>query len=489
MERKDQLALAILLGGACGGILLTSLSYRIRDIFFFLMVTLSAVTEFIDVNFVSKEWYRGTTCGFEVSLVDVISLSVLISTLIRPRPGEKRWFWPASFGLMLIYFLFAAFTVSISDPKIFGLFELSKMLRTFIMFFATAFYLRTERELKIFLYALGAIVCYEGGGAIVQRYLYHVHRVYVSLDDSNSLSMYLCTTAPIFVAVITSKCSKYLKVVGAVAIGLAFIGVLLTISRAGLMDMLIVLFATAICTVSYRISLKKTLLVLVVLLAMGGAMAKAWKTLGQRFAQDSLKNEYSAKHEQNRGYYIRIAAAIAEDSSFGVGLNNWSYWVSNKYGPRLGWYFVPYMGTDQKPGQKVPPGRNIDDPQAAPAHSLAALTAGEMGIGGLVILTLLWLRWLLMGASFLWPRTPDPMRRIAIGIFFGMCGTFFQSMTEWVFRQTPIYFTFHILLGVLVSLAYIRKCERRARKEAQRELEEREEQAYWAEHIATAENY
>src|SRR3569833_55160 len=489
MERKDQLALAILLGGAFGGILLTTLSYRIRDIFFFLMVTLSAVTEFIDVNFVSKEWYRGTTCGFEVSLVDVISLSVLISTLIRPRPGEKRWFWPASFGLMLIYFLFAAFTVSISDPKIFGLFELSKMIRTFIMFFATAYYLRSERELKIFLYALGAIVCYEGGGAIVQRYLYHVHRVYVSLDDSNSLSMYLCTTAPIFVAVITSKCSKYLKALGALAIGLAFIGVLLTISRAGLMDMLIVLFATAICTVSYRISLKKTILVLVVLLAMGGAMAKAWKTLGQRFAQDSLKNEYSAKHEQNRGYYIRIAAAIAEDSSFGVGLNNWSYWVSNKYGPRLGWYFVPYMGTDQKPGQKVPPGRNIDDPQAAPAHSLAALTAGEMGIGGLVILTLLWVRWLLMGASFLRPRTPGPMSRIAIGIFFGKCGTFFQSMTEWVFRQTPIYFTFHILLGELVSLVYIRKCERRALKEAQKELAEREEQAYWSDHIAAAENY
>ena len=69
MEQKYQLALALLLGGACGGILLTSLSYRIRDIFFFLMVTLSAVTEFIDVNFVSREWYRGTTCGYEVSLV------------------------------------------------------------------------------------------------------------------------------------------------------------------------------------------------------------------------------------------------------------------------------------------------------------------------------------------------------------------------------------------------------------------------------------
>lgn len=489
MERKDQIALAILLGSAFGGILLTSLSYRIRDLFFIMMVTLSAVTEYIDVNFVSRDWYRGTTCGFEVSMVDMVSLSVLVSTLIRPRPGEKRWFWPSSFGLMLIYFLFASFTVAIADPKIFGLFELSKMIRGFVMFLAAAFYLRSERELKIFLYALGTIVCYEGLSALTQRYYWGIHRVYGSVDDSNSLSMYLCTTAPVLVAAMTSKCSKYLKALAAAGVGIAFIGVILTISRAGLMAMLLMLFATVITTISYRITLKKVLISLAVMLVMGGALAKAWKTVGERFAHDSLKNEYGAKHEQNRGYYIRIAAAIAEDSSFGVGLNNWSYWVSNKYGPRLGWYFIPYLTTDQKPGQKVPPGRNIDDPQAAPAHSLPALTAGEMGLGGLILLGFLWARWLFLGATFLWPRTPDPMRRIAVGIFFGMCGTLFQSMTEWVFRQTPIYFTFHILLGVLVSLAYIRKRERRARKEAQKELEEREEQAYWAEHIATAENY
>ncbi len=86
----------------------------------------------------------------------------------------------------------------------------------------------------------------------MQRYLFHVHRVYASLDDSNSLSMYLCGTAPVFVAVITSKCSKFLKAYGALAIGLAFIGVLLTISRAGLIAMLTVLLATALVTISYK---------------------------------------------------------------------------------------------------------------------------------------------------------------------------------------------------------------------------------------------
>jgi hypothetical protein len=489
MERKDQIAIALLLGATFGGVVLTTLSYRIRDFFFFLMVTLSAVTEYIDVNFVSKEWYRGTTCGFEVSIVDTISLSVLISLLLRPRPGEKRWFWPSTFGLMLVYFLFSAFCVAMADPKIFGLFELSKMIRGIIMFLAAAFYLRSEHELKIFLYALGTIVCYEGLSALTERYYYGVVRVYGTIDDSNSLSMYLCTTAPVFVALITSKCSKYLKTLAAAAIGLAFIGVILTISRAGLVGMLVMLAATAIATVSYRIDWKKAVITLAVLLAMCACLGKAWKTLGARFAGDTLTNEYAHKHVQNRGYYIRIALAIAQDSWFGVGPNNWSFWVSNKYGPRLGYYFVPYLTTDQKPGQKVPPGRDIDDPQAAPAHSLPALTMGEMGWGGLALLGLLWLRWLFLGATFLWPRTPDPMRRIGVGIFFGMCGTLFQSMTEWVFHQTPIYFTFNILLGVLASLAYIRKCERRARKEAERELEEREEEAYWAAHIAGAERY
>src|SRR6185437_10926111 len=242
MDAKDKIALGLLLCGACGGIVLTSLSYRLRDVFFFLMVTLSAVTEYIDVNFASREWYRGTTCGYEVSFVDVLSISLLVSAILRPRPGEKRWFWPASLGLMIFYFLFAGFCVALADPKIFGLFELSKMLRGLVMFAAAALYLRSERELRIFILALGLVVCYEGLVALDQRYMDGVNRVYATLDDSNSLSMYMCTTAPVLMAVITSRLPKYFKALAAVAIALAFVGVILTISRAGLMAIILMLF-------------------------------------------------------------------------------------------------------------------------------------------------------------------------------------------------------------------------------------------------------
>ena len=100
-----------------------------------------------------------------------------------------------------------------------------------------------------------------------------------------------------------------------------------------------------------------------------------------------------------------------------MGLNNWSYWVSNKYGPRLGYRFVPYKGTRVIPSEIVPENSNVDMAQAAPAHNLFALTLGELGIPGLILLLLLWARWFHMSGSFLRRRNSEPFRQIGIGIF------------------------------------------------------------------------
>jgi hypothetical protein len=67
-----------------------------------------------------------------------------------------------------------------------------------------------------------------------------------------------------------------------------------------------------------------------------------------------------------------------------------------------------------------------------------------------------------MGASFLFKRDPDPMRRIPVGILFGFCGMFLQCLTEWVFRHLPLYYVFHVMLGVLMSLYYIKRRANRA---------------------------
>jgi hypothetical protein len=62
-----------------------------------------------------------------------------------------------------------------------------------------------------------------------------------------------------------------------------------------------------------------------------------------------------------------------------------------------------------------------------------------------------------MGLPFLKLPRGDPMRAMGIGILFSICGIFGQSLTEWVYRQTPILFTFYILLGALAGLAHTRR--------------------------------
>jgi hypothetical protein len=123
----------------------------------------------------------------------------------------------------------------------------------------------------------------------------------------------------------------------------------------------------------------------------------------------------------------------------------------------LGYRFVPYKGTDYEPSDVVPPDSNVDMAQAAPAHNLGALTLGELGIPGLFLFALVWVRWFQMGASFISKKLPDPMRRVPIGIFFGFCGMFLQCLTEWVFRHVPLYYVFHVLLGALMSLYFIKR--------------------------------
>jgi hypothetical protein len=180
-----------------------------------------------------------------------------------------------------------------------------------------------------------------------------------------------------------------------------------------------------------------------------------WSEMQRRYATTSLQEEYFDTSVDGRGVYLRLSEAIAKDHFFGVGLNNWSYRVSRTYGPRLGYRFDDYDYLVSVYGTKNNKAF-ADAYLAAPAHNLGALTLGELGVPGLIIFVALWLRWLSMGVPFLKLPKGEPMRAMGVGILFSICGIFGQSLTEWVYRQTPILFTFYILLGALASLAHAR---------------------------------
>jgi hypothetical protein len=473
-EDKNFFGLTVLPLAIIFGVLAATASRRVRASFFFLLVVLTVATQHLDVNFISREWYRGTTRGFEFSTVDILALSVLFSSLLRPGEGRLRWYWPPGFGFVLVFFAYCCFSVAISNPQLFGLFELSKMLRGIVVFLAAAFFIQTEKELRLLIVALACTVCWQGALGLYERYHGGVFRVTGVIGDPNSLSMYLCMTAPLFVATMNSEASKKLKCVAAVALLLAIVGEVLTISRAGVATMAVVLAGVTIACLSFKLTARRVATALVALVVVVAIAAKSWHTLQARYNEATLAEEYHGKG-QGRGYYLRLAQAIVRDRLFGVGLNNWSYWVSNQYGPEQGWFFVPYVGTEHWPSDVVPPGRNLDAAQAAPAHNLGALTAGELGLPGLLLFTVLWGRWFQMGASFLIRRSPELMSRMGAGFFFGCWGVFLQSLTEWVYHQTQIFFTLNMILGALSSLHWLRRAEaRRPAQAAESRWDERE---------------
>jgi len=145
MQPKDFIGLVLAVIGVLSGIAVLTVWRRGRDFAFVAMLVLAPMTEDYDVNFVSRDFYRGTTRGIEFSLVDILSISLLVSGLLLPRKGQSRGYWPASFGLMLLFFAYACFNVAIADPRLFGLFELSKMVRGLTIFLAVAFFVRDER--------------------------------------------------------------------------------------------------------------------------------------------------------------------------------------------------------------------------------------------------------------------------------------------------------------------------------------------------------
>ncbi|PYM16701.1 MAG: hypothetical protein DME18_00820, partial [Verrucomicrobia bacterium] len=303
MELKDLAALFLMAVAISAGVLTTCLSQRARDAAFFLLILASAITDRVDVNFVTRYWYRAATRGFEFSLVDILAVSLLVSSLLLPRPGHRRCFWPASLGAMTIYFLYCCFSVAISEPKLFGLFELSKIVRGMIVFLAAAMFVQSERELRILVLALGCAICLQGVLALKHRYVNGVYRVTGSLLDPNSLSMYLCTVAPVFVAAANSNFPKYLRHFSLLCCGTASVTILLTISRAGIPIFALVVVGATLACASLRITFRKAAAVFLVCAAVSGVVYKSWDTLMARYGQASLKDEYLGDQFENRGSY------------------------------------------------------------------------------------------------------------------------------------------------------------------------------------------
>lgn len=469
METKHIIALIVLVALSCGSVLLATFWQRLRDLAFVGMVFGGVLAERFDVQFFGQYWYRGTARGVGVSLVDVLAFAVLVASLLAPRYPRRAWFVPASFFVFLAYFAYCIFSVVSAPEWLYGVWELANIPRALLIMLAGAAFVRTRRELALLVLGLGLAVCVQALYASKQRFVSGMFRAQGTLDHANSLSMYMCLVCPALLAAGLSNFHKYLRWFALFSAGLGAVCVLLTLSRAGLPIFGLVMLGVAFFCSTWRITRRKIVVALAIAAASGVVVLKSWDQLMARYGQASLSEEILAMDGENRGIYWRWARMMVDDNPFGAGLNNWSYVVSKTYGGRVGFGYEDYDEIKKAPEKADIPSIRY----APPAHALAALTIGELGIPGAILFMLVWLRWFQVGAMFLWRRLEsDPMHRMGIGFLFGTAGIFLQSVTEWTYRQQGMFLTFHLMMGALASLHYARSHARvRVEEPAPEEVE------------------
>lgn len=455
MSSAHALALALIPFATVGAAVAAMIFRWVRDVFFCAIVGGAIMSERMDVHFVSMEWYRGTTRGFEISLIAILAFAVLVGCIFGRNAHRPRIYWPASLAPLLLYAFYAVFSVCISPPRLFGAFELTKLVETIIVFLAAASYLRTKREWTLLLVMLAIATSIEGAWAIKQKLITKVERPPGSLDHANSLSMYLCMVGPLMIAGAYRSWKPWLRWACGAATFFATVGVVLTLSRTGVPVFALCALGCTLCCASFVPTPKRLMLVGATGAAIVGVFIASWSHLKERYLSASLDEEYLDTSEEGRGVYFRLAGAILRDHPMGVGLNNWSYYVSRQYGPEIGFRYADYDYLLKVYG----PSDDVfaDSYLPAPAHNLGVLTVGELGIPGLVLFLILWGRWLTMGFPCLFKARRSAAAVMGAGIFFSVCGIFGQSLTEWVYRQTPILFTFYILMGALAAIVHARR--------------------------------
>lgn len=409
----------------------------------------------LDINFLSREWYRGTTLGIEVSYLDLLTIILLASTLIvRHREGRKLAFIPKSSGWMVAFLLYAcAHTLVLADPKLFALFEISKIIRGIVIFTTVALYVRSRRELELLLWALCAAVAYEAAMCLRDRYVYGIHRVSGTLGHPNNLSLYMLVIVPFMITTTLSDARPALRIASFLGFFLACGCVILTISRTGYAALVLLTLTCGAVTMGLKLSVRNILIVGLTGLAFLGILARSWDTIESRMFSQTFEDEFAEDTTQGRGVYFRYLMLIMRDRPMGVGINNWSYAVTNDYAELIDVIYIPYTGTDTAPDKDI--GRvsqTMGGTQSAPAHNVFILTMGELGWIGIILFLGMMGTWLYMGAIFFANRGDSIVSRFGMAAFFAIGAIILQGMTEWIFRVTPIFIQAHVIMGALAAI-------------------------------------
>lgn len=379
--------------------------------------------EVVDINFLSREAYRGWVRGFELGTLDMILVGLGAAVLARCTGRRHRWL-PPVVGWFAVFVALAALSAVGAYVPLYASFGLSKLVRALVVLWVVANAVRDEEDLRWVLWTLVAAVGWQGL-VVVRDYLGGLYRARGSFDHSNTLGMYLNLLLPILFAHLLNQRHRLRWLVGA-AFGLGAGAVVLTLSRGSWVSLALAL--AVVTPLSFALGTRPhKLVVLAVLAAVSLAPGVVAVEKMVRRVREAPASSAEARHVFNHS-----ARAMAGDRLLGVGINNYSY------GTDATVYAEPYSG-------------GLD--QGGLCHNLYYLLLGETGWPGLLAFLASLAAALRVAVVHLVRHLRDDLRSVWMVGFVGSFATVaLQSWLEWALLQTVLSFTFFGLVGVAVAI-------------------------------------
>lgn len=433
-------------------VILCSLKRTFSYIFLAIMLISLLWPSELSITFAERQHYRISTRGFEIHLADLMILTLAIYLAVGRRGFRVHWLPPLSIPLLLFmgfgvisWLSVVGKTLPIPEAVklsrksmmlldygtfelgLYPLFELSKLLRGFLVFWVCANLFQDPQARKTLYQVLAMIVVFLAVNALISRYVFGDHRVSSAIGHTNDFNCFIGILGVFVFPAVFQREKLYQSSGYAIAAMMGFVAIVLTVSRSSLAGYgLALLIGMSFGLIRFT-TLRNILLTFTGLAVACLAMLKAADTLISRFFVTETYDESMGE----RLKYIMEAKMMAQDFFFGTGLGNFSAWSWSRYSTLA----------------EAPPGTLV--------HNIWFLTVAEVGYIGLGIFALIWARFYQMIISMM-------VRRLywrESTLFIGMIGVLtaslvlhLQNLYHFSFRQLSIFFITNVIFGFLSAI-------------------------------------
>lgn len=410
----------------------------IEKILLFALIFFTAQT--IDINFVSMQTYRGTSKGFEISLVDITAI-ILFFVLLRKK-NAKKLSLPAGTLLFSLYFLFSCISIINSDIYVYSFFELLKMIRMYFYFFLIYNLIRSFKDIEEFFKYMIIVSFFITFVVLKQKYLEGMFQTRGPFPHQNSLIMYMITYANIFLAYILNRNHKPIFIYF-LAFAAVSIDIISTLSRGGMAVFTFSIFIIFMLSYINKFCVKKLLISFVFLLMASGILFKA---------SDSIIERIRTAPEESLDVRVKLAIAaqnMANENIFGIGLNNFALKINPPY-------------TYSKHIE-----RKDDDEKGGLVETIYLLIAAETGwlnLGVFVYLLLFFYFINIQNYFLLKKGKYKKYRYIPIALFATLSSIYLQSTMEWVLKQTNNFYQLMFIFAIILAINKLARKERNNEK-------------------------